>query len=320
MQAKPAPPALLPGLSGLPGPTWLQQQSAKALLFQHLHRGPQMLVIGNAWDAASARMFEDAGVVAIGTSSAGVAFSHGHRDDTAVPRSVLLAATGEIAAAVRVPVTADILNGLGATPRAVAATVKKVVALGAVGVNIEDGNDDGTLADIGLQAEKIAAAVEAAQQAGVDIVINARTDACWLRLGDAASCLRTSIERARRYRQAGAHCLFVPGVVDAGSISTLVGAVDGPLNILAGAGCPSVAVLQALGVRRLSLGSGPMRAAMLLTRRIARDLLDHGSTLLCQEQALPYAEANALFIARRTAGPAAAALPPRQSRRRVRPG
>ncbi len=270
-------------------------QVAKALLFQQMHRGPGILVIANAWDAASARMFEDAGVPAIGTSSAGVAFSHGHRDDTLIPRGVLLTATAEMAAAVRVPVTADILNGLGATPDEVAATVRDVIALGAVGVNIEDGTDSGTLADIGLQVEKIAAAAESARQAGVDIVINARTDASWLRLGDPASCLRTSIERARRYRQAGAHCLFVPGVVDAPSITTLVAAIDGPLNILAGAGCPNVAALQALGVRRLSLGSGPMRAAMLLTRRIARDLLDHGSTLLCQEQALPYAEANALF-------------------------
>jgi 2-methylisocitrate lyase-like PEP mutase family enzyme len=117
--------------------------AAKAALFQRLHLGPEILVIANAWDAASARVFEQAGIRAVGTGSAGVAFSHGYRDDEFIPRDVMLRAIGEMVRAVDVPVTADILSGLGDTPEAVAATIREVIALGASGVNIEDGTDIG---------------------------------------------------------------------------------------------------------------------------------------------------------------------------------
>ena len=279
---------------------------AKAALFQRLHLGPEILVIANAWDAASARVFEAEGIRAVGTGSAGVAFSHGYLDDEFIPRDVMLRAIGEMARAVDVPVTADILSGLGDTPDAVAATIREVIALGASGVNIEDGTDVGGphLVDVELHCDKIRAACEAARQAGVDIVVNARTDSYWLKLGDDAERLKVSIERANRYRAAGAHCLFVPGAAAPALIATLVKEIDGPLNILSVPGCPKVSELQALGVRRLSEGSGPMRAAMMLTRRIARDLIDHGSYARFHgEEAIPYPEANALFAAKAPARP-----------------
>jgi len=274
--------------------------AAKAELFQRLHLGPGILVIANAWDAASARVFEQAGIRAVGTGSAGVAFSHGFRDDEHIPREVMLRAIGEMVGAVDLPVTADILSGLGDTPDAVAATIREVIALGAAGVNIEDGSDIGGvhLLDVELQADKIRAACEAARHAGVDIVVNARTDSYWLKLGDEAERLRVSIERANRYRAAGAHCLFVPGAAAPALIGTLAREIGGPLNILAVPGCPKVAELQALGVRRLSQGSGPMRATMMLTRRIARDLIDSGSYARFHDDAIPYPEANALFAAK----------------------
>ncbi len=274
--------------------------AAKAALFQRLHLGPEILVIANAWDAASARVFEEAGVRAVGTGSAGVAFSHGYRDDEFIAREVMLHAIGEMVRAVDVPVTADILSGLGDTPEAVAATIREVIALGAAGVNIEDGTDIGGahLVDVELHCDKIRAACEAARQAGVEIVVNARTDSYWLKLGDDAGRLRISIERANRYRAAGAHCLFVPGPAAPALIATLVKEIAGPLNILAVPGCPKVAELQALGVRRLSVGSGPMRATMMLTRRIARDLIDSGSYARFHDDAIPYPEANALFDAK----------------------
>ncbi len=277
-----------------------RQQAARAAHFQALHRGPELLVIANAWDAASARVFEQAGIVAVGTGSAGCAFSHGYRDDADVPRAVMLGAIGEIVRAVDVPVTADILDGMGATPEAVAQTVREVIALGAVGVNIEDGLGDGSgLADETLQVEKIAAACAAAREAGVDIVVNARTDPYWLKLGDDAARLRTSIARAQRYREAGAHCLFVPGANTDDLIATLVREIGAPLNVLAVPGCPPVARLQELGVARLSEGSGPMRAAMMLTRRIAEDLLGPGTYARFHgAEAVPYDQANALFTAR----------------------
>jgi 2-methylisocitrate lyase-like PEP mutase family enzyme len=270
---------------------------AKARLFQQMHLGPQILVIANAWDAASARIFEDAGVKAVGTGSAGVAFSHGYPDDEFIPREVMLLAIKEIVTAVDVPVTADILNGLGATTEQVVATIRDVIALGAVGVNIEDSTEVGGahLVDAAQQAEKISAVCAAARDCGVPIVVNARTDSFWLKLGDDRERLRVSIERANRYREAGAHCLFVPAAANRETIATLVREIAGPINILTVPGCPPIAELEQLGVRRVSEGSGPMRATMMLARHIARELLDNGTYTRFHADAIPYPDANKLF-------------------------
>lgn len=272
-------------------------QVAKARTFQQLHLGPEILVIANAWDAASARVFEDAGVRAVGTGSAGIAFSHGYPDNELIPRDVLLAATREIVRAVDVPVTADILTGLGDTIEAVVATVKEVIAMGAVGINIEDSSEAGGphLIFLTEQTEKIRAVCKAVHASGVPIVVNARTDSYWLKLGDEKERLRVSIERANHYREAGAHCLFVPSAADKATIKTLVREIHGPVNILAVPGCPPIAELQALGVRRVSEGSGPMRATMMLTRRIAEELLQKGTYTRFHSEAIPYPEANRLF-------------------------
>lgn len=274
----------------------MNAQVAKAKAFQQLHLGPQILVIANAWDAASARVFEHAGICAIGTGSAGIAFSHGYPDNERIPRDVILAATREIVNAVNVPVTADILTGLGDTVEAVVATVMEVIAMGAVGINIEDGTDDGPrLVDPVLQEEKIRAVCTAVKASGVPIVVNARTDSFWLKLGDAKACLRESITRANRYREAGADCLFVPAVTDRETIKTLASQIDGPLNILTVPGCPSIPELQLLGVQRVSEGSGPMRATMMLTQRIAEELLQTGTYTRFHADAIAYPDANKLF-------------------------
>jgi 2-methylisocitrate lyase-like PEP mutase family enzyme len=272
-------------------------QVAKARIFQQLHLGPEILVIANAWDAASARVFEEAGVKAVGTGSAGIAFSHGYPDNEFIPREVILEATREIVRSVNVPVTADILTGLGRTLDQAAATVKEVIAMGAVGVNLEDGSEEGGphLFDVELQCDKIRAVCAAAAETGVPIVVNARTDSYWLKLGDEKQRLRESIARASRYREAGAHCLFVPSVADKATIKTLVEEIDGPLNILTVPGCPPIPELQELGVRRASEGSGPMRATMMLARHIAQELLGTGTYTRFHNDAIPYPEANRLF-------------------------
>jgi 2-methylisocitrate lyase-like PEP mutase family enzyme len=258
-------------------------------------------VIANAWDAGSARVFEDAGIAAVGSGSAGVAYSHGYPDGEFMPRDAMLAAIGEMVAAVDIPVTADIVAGYGETIDAVVATVREVIALGAVGVNIEDGSETGGphLIDIEEQTDKIRAACEAVADSGIPIVVNARTDGFWLKTGDEKQRLRDSIARANRYREAGAHCLFLPSVIDPATIGTLAREIDGPINILAVPGCPPVAELEALGVRRVSEGSGPMRATMMLARRIARELIDRGTYTRFHSDALPYPEANKLFAARK---------------------
>jgi 2-methylisocitrate lyase-like PEP mutase family enzyme len=272
-------------------------QVAKARLFQQMHLGPEILVIANAWDGASARVFEEAGIRAVGTGSAGIAFSHGYPDNEFIPREVLIKATEEIVRSVDVPVTADILNGLGDGIDDAIETLMEVIDVGAVGINLEDSTEVGgpRLVDVELQVEKIHALCAAAENSGVPIVVNARTDSFWLKVGDEKQRLRESIARANRYREAGAHCLFVPSVVDRETIRTLAAEIDGPLNILTVPGCPPIAELQALGVRRVSEGSGPMRAAMMLARRIARELLESGTYTRFHADAIPYAEANRLF-------------------------
>ena len=172
-----------------------------------------------------------------------------------------------------------------------------MIGLGAVGVNIEDGSEDGGphLLDVEFQTEKIRAVCRAAEDSGVPIVVNARTDSFWLKLGDDRQRLGESIARANRYREAGAHCLYVPSVTDKATISTLVAEIQGPINILTVPGCPPIAELQELGVRRVSEGSGPMRATMMLTRHIAHELLRSGTYTRFHGDAVPYSEANRLF-------------------------
>ena len=154
-----------------------------------------------------------------------------------------------------------------------------MIGLGAAGVNIEDSSDIGGahLLDVAYQTEKIRAVCAAVEASNVPIVVNARTDPYWLKIGSDAERLRTSIERANRYREAGAQCLFVPGAVDVATLKTLVAEIDGPLNVLAMPGCPPLAELEALGVRRVSEGSGPMRASLMLRAadRARADRLRH---------------------------------------------
>src|SRR5260370_2813103 len=156
----------------------MESQASKAIQFRQLHRGPGVLILPNAWDVASARVFEDAGFPAIATTSAGIAFSLGYPDGQRIPREEMLARIGRIARAVDVPVTADIEAGYGSSAQAAAATTLELIQAGAIGMNLEDasGNPDEPLIDLQLAVEKIKAALAAAAQRHVEIVVNARTD------------------------------------------------------------------------------------------------------------------------------------------------
>ncbi len=275
--------------------TMTQQARAEAL--RALHHGPSPLILPNAWDVVSARLFEEAGFRAIGTTSAGIAATLGYPDGERVPRDEMLAVVGRIARAVTIPVTADIEAGYGDTSAEAARTARAVIAAGAVGLNLEDGAGDPErpLADIAAQAAKIRAVREAAAAAGVPLVINARTDVYWLAVGDADGRFVAAVERLRAYRAAGADCLFVPGVSDGAAIGRLVGAADGPLNVLASSGTPAIADLGRLGVRRVSVGSAPLRATLGLVRRIADELLWQGTYTSMTTDAISYAEVNQLL-------------------------
>jgi len=214
----------------------MESQANKAIQFRQLHRGPGVLILPNAWDVASARVFEDAGFPAIATTSAGIAFSLGYPDGQRIPREEMLARIGRIARAVHVPVTADIEAGYGSSAEAVVTTTLELIQAGAVGMNLEDasGNPDEPLIDLQLAVEKIKAALAGAAQLNAQIVVNARTDVYLLPGGNPDADYSEALRRLVAYREAGADCVFAPGLKDADTIGRLVKAVNCPLNILAG--------------------------------------------------------------------------------------
>ncbi len=206
----------------------------------------------------------------------------------------MLGAVRRIARAVAIPVTADMEGAYGAEMADAEATAKGVLAAGAVGLNFED-KHDGRMLDAGVQAERIRAMRRVAEDAAVPLVINARTDVYLLQAGPAENWFDEAVRRANLYREAGADCLFVPGVRDAGTIGRLARAVRGPVNILALAGVPPAAELERLGVARVSSGSGPMRAALSLTRQVAQELKRSGTHTAFTEGVISHAEVNRLM-------------------------
>jgi 2-methylisocitrate lyase-like PEP mutase family enzyme len=251
----------------------------KAEAFLKMHTGGDILVLPNVWDAASARMVEEAGFPAIATSSAGISFAQGFPDGQKIPPERMLAVIADIASAVQVPVTADVEAGYGNCPEDAARTARQVIEAGAVGMNFEDasGNADHPLTDLELQLERIGAIRQTADELGVPLLINARTDVYLLQVGEVGKRYGDALRRLSAFRDAGADCVFVPGVVDLPTIRQFVADLHCPINVLAVPGSPSVFELKGAGVRRVSLGSGPMRAALGVLRRVADELKDSGT-------------------------------------------
>jgi 2-methylisocitrate lyase-like PEP mutase family enzyme len=269
-------------------------QRANAL--RALHRTGRVLLLPNVWDAASARIIAEAGFPAIATTSAGIAFSLGYPDGQKISRQEMLAQVARIARAVKVPVTADVEAGYGDRPEDAAQTAYEVIEAGAVGMNFEDGTDDPQrpLIDLPLQLKRIQAIREAALKSGVPLVLNARTDVYLSQAGAPETRYHHALERSRAYRDAGADCVFIPGLRDPKIIQQFVQDVQCPLNILAGPGSPSVTELEKLGVARVSLGSAPMRATLGLLRRMADELKASG-TYQALEGAPAHADVNRLM-------------------------
>ncbi|MYW69428.1 isocitrate lyase/phosphoenolpyruvate mutase family protein [Streptomyces sp. SID8379] len=263
-------------------------QQGKARAFRSLHTAARPLALANAWDVASARIVEAAGASAVATTSAGVAWSLGRPDGDALTRAEAVAAIARIAAAVTVPVTADIEAGYGDDEAGVAQTVREVLAAGAVGVNIEDG----TRPPAALAARLATARATAAHE-GVDLFLNARVDTYLFGLGPDHDRLEDTLERARVYVDAGADGVFVPGVGDLATIEELAAGIPVPLNVMAGPGVPSVAELGAVGVARVSLGSGVAQAAYATARRAAGELLASGGYDALAD-GLDFADVNSL--------------------------
>ena len=267
------------------------QLSAKADRLRSLHSG-KILVLPNAWDVASARVVEQAGFPAVASSSAGVAAVLGYPDGQLVSRDEMLDLVGRMARALEVPLTADLESGYGDAGK----TVEAALDAGAVGMNLEDLASGGRdlLVPIAAHEAAIGAARAAGDRRGVHFVINARTDVYLASVGEPESRFDHAVQRGRAYLAAGADCVFVPGVRDEETIGKLVKAIGGPINILVGPGSPSVQRLAALGVARVSAGSGPQRAAHTAARRAAEELRDRG-TCTFAEGIMTWSDVNALL-------------------------
>ena len=270
-------------------------QREQAESFRRLHAGPATLLLPNAWDVATARLVEEAGLPAIATTSAGIAWALGYPDGERISRGEMLDVVRRIAAAVRVPVTADVEGGYGPTPEAAAETARGVVAAGAVGLNLEDGTNAGGLLDLALHVERIRAAREASAGAGVPLVINARTDAFEVKEWDPGRRFTEAVRRATAYHAAGADCLFVPHVSDAETIGRLARELPGPLNVIAGPPAPPIRELERLGVRRASLGPRVVQAALGFVRRAVTELRERGTYQAMADVLIPFAELQRLL-------------------------
>ncbi|MGJ7537481.1 MULTISPECIES: isocitrate lyase/PEP mutase family protein [unclassified Variovorax] len=264
--------------------------------FHRLHAGPDPLVLVNAWDAASARIVERAGATAIGTTSAGMAWSLGYADGERMPVSELIAACVRICRVTGVPVSVDIESGFGDSTQAVCDVVGALLDVGAAGINIEDGTRPGTreLAPPEVMCERIAAI----RKLDARFFINARTDVYFVPWDDPAARFEEALRRAKLYAAAGADGIFVPGMSSLEEIGRLSGALGVPLNVYAGyAGAPSADGLAQAGARRISLGCGPLQSALGLVDRIAKEAFEHGRFGTMGEGMLSVSEINGLFAA-----------------------
>jgi 2-methylisocitrate lyase-like PEP mutase family enzyme len=287
------------------------QIQEKALRLRRLHEGPDVLVLPNAWDRLSARLLADLpDCQALGSTSAGIAAALGYPDGQRVPLDAMLVVIRQIVEAVDLPITVDFEGGYADSPTHLAENVRRVVAVGGVGINLEDGIGDGMngeLRDPAAQAERLDAAREALQVGGVPGVLNARIDVLMQQHGSPESWLPEAIRRAQRYAAHGADCVFVPGLPTRGqtpeearrAIALLVREAGCPINLLASSLTPPVSVLRELGVRRLSTGSGLFRLAYAQAKEAAARMLAAGdSGVLTPANALPHPEVNRVLTTR----------------------
>jgi 2-methylisocitrate lyase-like PEP mutase family enzyme len=248
----------------------------RAAAFRRLHEGPGAFVMPNPWDIGTARILAGLGYEAIATTSAGLAYSLGRADgESAVTREEALEHGAVIAGATDLPVNGDLENGFGDDPGSVAETIRGAAASGLVGCSIEDSTatSAGPIYALSQAVERIAAAVEAAAALPFAFTLTARAE----NYLHGRSDLDDTIERLQAFDKAGADVLYAPGLRDIEDIRTVCAAVSKPVNVLALAGAPSVELLSAAGVRRVSLGSGFFNTAMGAFLRAAKDVREHGT-------------------------------------------
>lgn len=271
-------------------------QKEKAELFLKYHQDKEILVLLNSWDPGSSKLIEACGYKAIATTSMGIAASLGYPDCEVIQLSEMIHVIMGIVNAVQVPVTVDIEAGYGNNVNEIIESVTKIIATGIVGINIEDSIElSAELIDENEFCELISAIRALSDSLGFHLVINARTDSFYTSSGSTREKLAESIKRGNKYREAGADCIFVQPVWEKETISTLVKEINAPINILSnptiGGGLPlSIRELQNLGVARLSLGSGLMKATLALIKKVANELSEKGTYNILLDGLSPVSE------------------------------
>jgi 2-methylisocitrate lyase-like PEP mutase family enzyme len=268
------------------------EQAAKALKFKQLHEREGAFILANAWDAGSARLLAHCGFDAIGTTSAGFAFSIGEADR--VPgRDSVLANAAEIVRATSLPVSADLKNAFGTTEDAVAESITLAAAAGVVGASIEDVSDDphAPLLPVEQAQRLVRAAVDAANAQPFPFLVTARAENYLVGRPD----LNDVIRRLQAYQEAGAHVLYAPGLRLEEEIRAVVRAVDRPVNVLVGGSTAfSLDELSAMGVRRVSVGSALARRAYGVLLDAAQEMREQGTVAFAREAA-PFAVFDGIF-------------------------
>ncbi len=272
-------------------------QKEKAELFLKYHHDKEILVLLNSWDIGSSKLIEACGYKAVATTSMGIAASLGYPDCEVIQLPEMIEVITGIINAVEVPVTVDIEAGYGNNLNEIIDSAKKIIATGIVGINIEDSIDlNPVLIDEMEFCERISAIRALSDSMDFHLVINARTDSFYTSTDSTQEKLSESIRRGNKYREAGADCIFVQPVWEKETIATLVKEINAPINILAnptiGEGVtPSISDLQGLGVARVSLGSGLMKATLALIKKVANELSEKGTYNILLDTLTPLPDA-----------------------------
>lgn len=272
----------------------IEKQKQLAELFQKLHKVENMFVIPNVWNVGSAYVFQKQGFSALATTSAGIAYSLGYPDGQDINIEDLALCVSQITRRIDIPLSVDFERGYSENIEQIKENARKILSCGVVGFNIEDGKANGTLDDINFMVKKVQALSELKKETGINFVINARTCTYWLNVADEETKKKIAIKRGNAYKQAGADCVFIPGVMDEATIKQFIDNINAPLNIILNPKYNDFEGLSKIGVRRLSVGSGPVRSMYNQLIEMA-DELKNGNVSKIINHKFTYRDANKYF-------------------------
>lgn len=273
----------------------IERQVLLAAEFKALHHSGESLILANVWDAVSAKIIENSGFPALATSSAGVAWAMGYKDGEKIPPNLMIESISRMARTINIPLSADIEGGYYRDNlEQFSEFIEQVIEAGAIGVNLEDGHAHSeNLTPTDFQCEVIHAAKEAGRKKGIDLFVNARTDAMVLSKS-LDERIQISIEKAHAFEAAGADCVFVPFISELEAVIQLKQNINLPLNILISKTL-DVKQLKALKVERISTGSRPLMALMNRLNRIGETLKNENDWSILFEEYPSYDELNGWF-------------------------